>query len=347
MRIYLVILLFCFLFSCSSNDKSEDYKKVQKIKDIFQLWHEYDSVVLENPSNVLAVHQIRGVVFNNSYIVGIGDALKKQAPMLWLRNGKYIGTIGSYGKGPGEFSGINDAFFESENVIGFFEARRAYVHFYELGSSNIKYLKSIDLAKINHVPHKMYVRGDKRVLIRNSGVKKITPAVTITDMNWNKKLDFHIYSKNSSGSFDQDFVGNDFVSVIESMYSDVMNVYDFNGRLVKKINIKSGIFIPAPVFSDEKKMFYFIRAEDEDCVYDQSWRKIHTFSTSKSLSNPLRLLAVKSKYPYAEDLQFYSFGGDMKQYICYGKVDKKNPSILTLYFISIRVPGVAYDEIEK
>ena len=132
----LLIIVLALFFSCSVEetntniteiDLSIDLNPIKELK-LSQIADDIEFVFLETTKSSL-ISSIRFIRASQNFILVLDRT--RQKALLFSRNGKFLNSIGSYGKGPGEYLQVIDGFISpSEEEVVLLcngQARSTYV----------------------------------------------------------------------------------------------------------------------------------------------------------------------------------------------------------------------------
>lgn len=160
----IVFALLIIMFSCGHNNKLDFESSSITIDDSNQIQVGYDEVKKKEKINLSDIVESLEVVkmdnsqdalftkqwiyFSDNFIAVSDGSQDKRPAKLFDRNGRFIGTIGGIGRGPGEYTSVyNILIDENTNSIYVTEISSNVVHQYDL---NGKFIKDIKLdARLN------------------------------------------------------------------------------------------------------------------------------------------------------------------------------------------------------
>lgn len=333
-----LFLLFIVTISCS---KSDNYKNLTRIevsgikgvKDSFSMFTHIHTAQLENRDENIPILKLVLVVFNEKYIIGVSGFVDGFA-YVWSRDGHFIGRIGALGKGPGEYQGINDIYFESESEVGIIDAGLARVHVFSITEDGIKFNDFIDMGNLfNSTPSQVYIRGEKRILFFSTGYH--TPAVIVTNKKWEKEKEFHFLEKKSVCETGNALVADDRIYLTDGRegfdflsHTSFVFTYSFEGKLLHKYDTKNKGFSPLPLKMDIMEKILIVEHEKYSIVYDLEWKKIHKFQNESFI--------IPQKYNIKPYLFFTT--GERNEYCVIGELPKEKNKSLILHFFERRIP---------
>jgi hypothetical protein len=130
---------------CQFSEDERYFDANIKIKDKSEIFKEVEEILIEQNEESIVSYPFDFLVLDNSIIISSWNNKIK----VFEKNGKYRNSIGSIGKGPGEYKEINSLIRMTENEFGVFDLTNRKIIVYTI-NSKLKYEINVNKFKINN-----------------------------------------------------------------------------------------------------------------------------------------------------------------------------------------------------
>ncbi len=255
MKVFLFLLVLVFvIFDGYSIDKitHDNLKRIKNIKEFQDIMTNKTSIVLEGVDDNFFNHFSR-LKISDEYIVATSQMVNVY---VWDYRGTLIGKIGKSGKGPGEFKVAGDVIFIGVDKIAVHDAFRGILSVFKKNSGTFVYDNDIDLfsaLNIEQFPPMViskykdgfvglegaFLKNKYRFYIMDNNFKPIVTGWKLKDDTHDYGMVFDSFGVNDKYIYMTDLWKrkNDANKKLLYYYRDnsVVYLYDFSGKLIKKI----------------------------------------------------------------------------------------------------------------
>jgi len=246
-----VIGLSFMFFCCSQNPEFDEIidltKKKTKVLSLVDLFYEFEYISLETSEESIFGSIQKLIIHEDSYY--ILDPISKKI-FVFLKDGSFVRTIGNIGKGPGEYTHIEDFVIDEENgeiiILGF----PSIIYIYDLEGNFVQH-KQLSIPPV----FSMFSYADGFAFSNNHQCINV-PLIYFFDKKFN--ITDEIGKTLDKGSALPPFVKHPFLKdgknivYFDNFNSSIINIHPINENLMSFLLPNP---IPPDVLLDAQKFF--------------------------------------------------------------------------------------------
>ena len=243
-KLNLIVILFTFLFSCGSTEKSPSKSKNYSAVDTLTINKDFSrrlktSELIDTYSTIL-LKKDKGDPIGNFDHVQIGENVIvvsdyiNRAVYCFDKQGNFLFPIGHKGKGPGEYDKINDILIEEDKYVTILDGSRNMLT-YDLKTGKFLYDRKTNLWALSFAKIGEYYCFHAGFMNNSDSYKDLKHNITLLDYDTENTAKiqnkFFPYPKNSSSLVQYGFLG-----IWKSIDTDPIyfNQLDYNFYKLKK-----------------------------------------------------------------------------------------------------------------